>query len=77
MLGNTLYLVIFERHRQKVVPYTKHSIFLGLAGSHPHADFGKNMGSLASAYPRPPFAAAACGGADNGDAPAVAISFVP
>ena len=50
----------------------------GLAGSHPHADSGKKMGFLAPAYPRPPFATNACGGADNGNAPpAVATSFEP
>ena len=49
----------------------------GLAGSHPHADSGKNMGFLAPAYRRPPFTAVVCGGADNGDAPAVATTFAP
>ena len=55
---------------------TKHSIFWGLAGSHPHADSGKNMGFLAPAYPRPPFAAA-CGGADNDGPLAVVTTFEP
>ena len=62
---------------KKIVPCTQRSIFLGLADSHPHADSGKNMGFLAPAYPRPPLAAAACGGTDNGDAPTVATSFEP
>ena len=52
-------------------------MFWGLAGSHLHADSGKNMGFLALAYSRPQFTAAACGGADNGDAPAVATTFEP
>ena len=69
--------IIFEMNRQKIVPCTKHSIFWGLAGSHPHAELGKNMGFLSPAYLRPPFAAAACGGADYGDAPAVATTFEP
>ena len=64
-------------HKQKNVPCTKHSMYLVLADSHPHANSGKNMGFLAPAYPRPPFATAACGGADNGDAPVVATSFQP
>ena len=64
-------------NRQKIVPCTKHSIFWGLAGCHPHADSGKNTGFLVPAYPRPPFTAAACCGADYGDAPAVATSFEP
>ena len=50
---------------------------MGLAGSHPRADSGKNTGFLAPAYPRHPLAAAAIGGADNGDAPAVATTFEP
>ena len=62
---------------KKIVPCTKQSIFWGLAGSHPHADSGKNMGFLAPAYPRPPFAVAACGSADNGDSPAVTTAFEP
>ena len=32
---------------------------------------------ICTVYPRPPFAAAACRGADNSDAPAVATSFDP
>ena len=52
-------------------------MFLVLADSHPHADSGDNMGFIAPACPRPPFTAAACGGADNGDAPAVATTFEP
>ena len=52
-------------------------MFLGLAGSYPHTDFGKNMDFLAPACPCPPFAAAACGGADEDDAPAVVNSFEP
>ena len=62
---------------KKIVPCTQHSIFWGFAGSHPHTDSSKNMGFLAPAYPRPPFAAAACGGADNGDAPVVATMLEP
>ena len=62
---------------KKNVPCTQHSIFWGIAGSHPHADSRKNMGFLAPAHPRPPVTAAACGGADNGDAPAVATTFEP
>ena len=62
---------------KKIVPCTQHSIFWGIAGSHPHTDSSKNMGFLAPAYPRPPFAAAACGGADNGDAPVVATMLEP
>ena len=69
--------MVFKMHGKKTVPCTKHSIFRGLAGSHPHADSGKNMGFLAPAYPYPPLAAAASGGADNGDAPAVATTFEP
>ena len=52
-------------------------MYFVLADSHPHADSDKNMGFLAPAYPPPPFTAAACGGADNGGAPAVASSFEP
>ena len=52
-------------------------MYLVLADSHPHADSGKNMGSLAPAYPRPRFAAAARGSADNGIAPAMATTFEP
>ena len=52
-------------------------MYLVLADSHPHADSGENMGFLAPAYPRPPFGAVACGGTDNGDAPAVATTFEP
>ena len=76
LLANKLYMVIFKINK-KITPCTKHSIFWGLAGSHPHADSGKNTGFLAPAYPHPPFTDTACGGADNGDAPAVVKSFEP
>ena len=78
----TRYLVVLfcgniRNVQTKNVPCTQHSIFLGLAGSHLHADSGKNMGFLVPEFPRPRVTAAACGGADNGDAPAVATTLVP
>ena len=69
--------MVFEMEGQKNVPCTQHSIFGGLTGSHPHADSDKNMESLVPAYRRPPFAAAACEGAENCDATAVATTFEP
>ena len=63
---------------KNIVRCTQHSMYFGLAGSHLHTGFSKNMGFVAPACPRHPHAAATvCGGADNGDAPAVATSFEP
>ena len=67
----------YSKRRQKIVPCTQHSIFWGLAGSHLHVDSSKNTGFLEPVYPRPLFVAAACGGAENGDGPAVVTTFQP
>ena len=64
-------------YRQKNVPCTQQSIFWGLTRSRLHVDSGKNMGFLAPTYPRFPFAAAVCGGPDNGDTPDVPTTFEP